>query len=301
MVQNIVFQSQAAGTVPADSSARPAPSADSAFASVAHELAALPVESLLRPTVDITRAAATALAAVPAIRSLRSEIVAALPSFPIEQLDRLEIYALAAWYADVRASDPGATARTLAAEGAPLRAELRLAAAALADRGFVEPAAIAGAGSGIGHLDVASGLLKLSTALAHVWPAIEGHTALTRERIDRATALGTELLVAVGARERLDRPAVLDRIRAFTLFMGAYDTCRRAIAAVRWREGDADRIAPSVFARRGRRKPAAAEADAGADPEASGAAGGASPEAAGTSPSPVVTTPPGETGGAPGG
>ena len=44
------------------------------------------------------------------------------------------------------------------------------------------------------------------------------------------------------------------RVRAYTLFVRAYDQCRRAATYLRWGEEDADEIAPSLFANRGGRK-----------------------------------------------
>jgi hypothetical protein len=72
---------------------------------------------------------------------------------------------------------------------------------------------------------------------------------------------------AAGQREQ--GPAVVvetARIRqqAFTLLVKAYDETRRAVSFLRWREGDADTIAPSLYAGRGGRgKPAAPVADTG--------------------------------------
>ena len=47
------------------------------------------------------------------------------------------------------------------------------------------------------------------------------------------------------------------RVRAFTLFVHAYSNARRAVTYLRWHEGDADSIAPSLYAGRsnGRMKP----------------------------------------------
>src|SRR5262249_54429174 len=43
------------------------------------------------------------------------------------------------------------------------------------------------------------------------------------------------------------------RIRAYTLFVRAYDACRRAICYLRWAEGDVDTIVPTLIVRRTRR------------------------------------------------
>jgi len=56
------------------------------------------------------------------------------------------------------------------------------------------------------------------------------------------------------------------RRRADTLFVRAYDEVRRIVAYLRWHEGDADSIAPSLYAkrkasRRRRKEPALALAN----------------------------------------
>jgi hypothetical protein len=82
--------------------------------------------------------------------------------------------------------------------------------------------------------------------------------------VDRAAELAPELLVALGERGHgktaSSAAAAADRrARAFTLLVDAYDACRRAVTYLRWNEGDADLIAPSLFKLRGpRRSPAEA-------------------------------------------
>jgi hypothetical protein len=60
-------------------------------------------------------------------------------------------------------------------------------------------------------------------------------------------------MIAIGSREQA--PAAIDeasnnRQRAFTLLLTAYSQVRRAITYLRWNEGDADSIAPSLYAAR---------------------------------------------------
>lgn len=50
------------------------------------------------------------------------------------------------------------------------------------------------------------------------------------------------------------------RQRAFTLFVRAYEECRRAATYLRWHEDDADDIAPSLWTKRNRRTAAAPDA-----------------------------------------
>ena len=80
-----------------------------------------------------------------------------------------------------------------------------------------------------------------------------------------------QLLAALGERgQPLDiaqaEGAAERRLRAFALFMRAYDACRRAIAYLRWDEDDADTIAPSLFKGRGGRRPSEPGADGAPEP-----------------------------------
>src|SRR5262249_25645678 len=44
-----------------------------------------------------------------------------------------------------------------------------------------------------------------------------------------------------------------ERQRAFTLLLRAYDNARRAVSFLRWHEGDADTLVPSLYTGRGSR------------------------------------------------
>ncbi len=63
-------------------------------------------------------------------------------------------------------------------------------------------------------------------------------------------------MIALGEREQAQasEPGKMDanerRKRAFSLFVNAYDQCRRAAAYLRWNEGDADELLPSLYAGR---------------------------------------------------
>jgi hypothetical protein len=106
-----------------------------------------------------------------------------------------------------------------------------------------------------------NGFHALATNLGHVarladrhWAAIEGRSGITRADIDRAGELNQEIFKYLGERAvnggDLAQLAVL-RAQNFTLIVRAYDELRRAIAYLRYHEGDVDEIAPSLFANRG--------------------------------------------------
>ena len=246
--------------------------AASAFAQLEPEINAVPESALIRINVDISRTVSLVLGAAPGIRSLRSRIVAECAGFPIEQLDKLENYAFAAWYTHLLAmpaSSAMSPVQPLLEEAAPLREDMLVGAESLVHFGFFDAARVAEIRKGSGHVDIASDLVALAAMYDEKWGEVGSKTAVTREVVDRAAAVGAELIVALGARLQpngeplLAGAAATRRARAFTLFMNAYNECRRVVSFLRWNEGDAEQIAPSPYMKT-RRREALAAVEAGA-------------------------------------
>lgn len=130
--------------------------------------------------------------------------------------------------------------------------------------------------------------------LRDAWPQIAGKCGTEPGELEHAERLAGRILRAVGLREQApaQSSAVTEtRLRAFTLLTRTDDDVRRAVSFLRWREGDADAIAPSLYAGRGGRgKPdAAPEVPAPAPVTGSVAVSGGP---ATTTPAPSVFTPP---------
>lgn len=229
-----------------------------ALAAIEPELRALDRSEISPPNVSAPRACATVLAALPAIRGLRAEIARRLPEHALDRIDGLERYALAALCAHI-ATEPqsGARIRALFAEGKALARELSTHARALALKGLVEASPLDAFARGRGHLATASALTAATLVLRASWDAAVGKTAVEAADLDRADRIARELCEIAGRRTRVDPIAAADldvRARALTLLVRAYDDARHAIAYVRWKEGDVDRIAPSLFRKRRRRR-----------------------------------------------
>ena len=235
------------------------PDAAAAFAAIKPEILALAPGELAFINMDIPHAVSMVLGVIPGLAALRPAIAHGLPSHPIALFDKLETYALAAWYAHLIAQSGGAVTgpvKPLLDEGAALRATLLGDAEALAARGLLDPDTVAEIRSGHGNVDTANDLLALSALFTSRWSAIQGKTAATAAEVARAGTLGPMLLAALGVREHADEApdeAADHRARAFTLFTRAYDATRRAVAYLRWNEGDADSLAPSLYKGRGGR------------------------------------------------
>jgi hypothetical protein len=238
--------------------ARPGTPKDAARALAIIEPELEGIGRVLPINVDIPRAVSVAVRAAPHLLALRPRFVEELPKHPVHLLDKLVTYALAAWYAHLLALPAAGqdTLKQIKEEAAKLRETLLVAAEALGHKGVVDAARVATIRSGQGDLDTANDLTMLAALFAEAWDVVKNKTAVEWAEVERASNLGPELLIALGARDQptMPSPKAADpaerRARAFTLLVKAYDTCRRAATYLRWEEGDADIIAPSLFANR---------------------------------------------------
>jgi hypothetical protein len=247
--------------------------ASAAFAMVEAEARDLDPSYLVAINIDIPTGVSVVLGALPAIRPLRDDIATELPKFPIALFDKLETYALAAWYAHLVAL-PGPAGnkqiKDLLEEAAPLRANLLADAEALARRGLLPVQTVAEIRAGHGHVDTANDLVALAALFSSSWSDIQGKTAATQTEVQQAALLGPQLLAALGVRDQgrvAPREAAERRTRTFSLMVRAYDQTRRAVSYLRWDEGDADSLAPSLYKGRGGRP--ASDSNGTAAPEAS--------------------------------
>ncbi|WP_437947954.1 hypothetical protein WME98_45695 [Sorangium sp. So ce296] len=271
---------------PAPSALAAPPQAAAAFDRTLPEIESLSPDRLVSIKIDIPRAVSQVLGVLPGLLALRPAIAAQLQQHELALLDRLETYALAAWYAHLLWLSSGGAEnalKPLLAEAAALRENLLGDAEALARRGLLDAAAVAEIRAGHGHVDMANDLVALSALLGGRWSDIAGKTAATEEEVKRAGEIGPQLLTALGAREHGKAPGPTEaadkRARAFALLVHAYDQTRRAVTYLRWNDGDADTIAPSLYKGRGGR--AASSNDPATEPaDTSGAAAPTGPEVA---------------------
>ncbi|WP_437747018.1 hypothetical protein WMF39_19545 [Sorangium sp. So ce1504] len=227
------------------------------------------------------------LGVLPGLLALRSAIAERLPTHELASLDRLEAYALAAWYAHLAWLSSGGAEnalKPLLAEAAPLRENLLSDAEALARRGLLDADTVAEIRAGQGYIDTANDLVALSALFTASWSEVAGRTAATEEEVRRAGEIGPQILAALGVREHGKGPGPTEaadrRARAFSLLVHAYDQTRRAVTYLRWDEGDADAIAPSLY--KGRTGRAASSSDAAAAPADEAPAAPTAPAPTGT-------------------
>jgi hypothetical protein len=256
------------------------------------EFQALSPESVGQVNLDIPTAVSTTLGVLPELRSYRDEIVAKLPGFDIARFDRMEDYAMAVSHANTLfmiANQPPSDLQALHDEGATVRDTLLSDVNALISRGLINASAIKDLKGPVGHKNLATDLQILASVLKDSWSVVQGKCAAQPEELDHAAKLAARLLRVVGLKEQ--GPALIAtsadiRARAFTQFTRAYDDARRAVIFLRWHEGDADEIAPSLYAGRSNGRKKATEV-AATPAVAPAPAANALP---GNSPAPVNTT-----------
>ena len=226
-----------------------------AYERVLPELEALPEAAVLGINIDVPRAVTTALGALKNIAGQREAIARALPEVDLGQVDKLETYALAAGHAHAAfmAASTVLPMKELAAQAMRVRQLLCSDAVALANRGLIDGRRLSALKGAQGHRNLAFDLLALAALFRERWGEVGSKTALEVSELDAAEALADQLVSRLNAR-KLPAPllaaAAEQRRRAFTLFVSAYDEVRRAISFLRWKQGDVESIAPSLYAGR---------------------------------------------------
>lgn len=247
---------------PAASTSSPPNAAAEAFTKIEPELAALAAEELAPLPADFGATINVALAAAPRVLAYRDAIAEQLPRHPLALIDKLETYAQAAWYTHLLhsyASNGPEALKALVDEATKLREGLLIAAEALAHRNLLDADAVAHIRKGSGNADTAADLGALAALFKDSWGRVSSKTAVERHEIERAAELGPAVMVAIHAKKHAGKPVDTEgqRARAFTLLSHAYDAGRHALAYLRWKDGDAESIAPSLNKKKPGRKPGA--------------------------------------------
>ncbi|AKF09882.1 hypothetical protein DB32_007031 [Sandaracinus amylolyticus] len=126
---------------------------------------------------------------------------------------------------------------------------------ALANRKIIDRSRIDAGRSILGYRTTVDSTFVLLSLTRSLWMTIQGRTLLTEADLERIEAKAQAMLDRLNQREqRATRMPTRElRDRALTLLVRTYDEIRRMLTFVRWAQGDADEIAPSLYARRGRK------------------------------------------------
>jgi hypothetical protein len=231
------------------------------------EFRALAADEVAPVNVDVTSAVASTLGVIGELRSHRED-VAKLPRFDVEKFDKIEQYAMALSHAQglhATAQKPPDDFRDLYDEAARVRDVLHVDVTALIGRGMVRADALKDYKGLNGYKNLAADLQILAIVIKDNWPRVQGKCATQKAELDHAFVLMERLMRAVGYREQTGASVVEAadlRARAFTLFTRAYDEARRAMIYLRWHDGDADDVVPSLYVRSPRRKTREDDVDA---------------------------------------
>jgi hypothetical protein len=227
-----------------------------AFDASATKRTELSREVLRTVNVAPRRAAHTVFGALPALRALRAEITA-VSSEAAARLDELESLAESVMFAQTVYETTAAPAEQLplcVEEAKRLRTILVADVRALAMHGLVPENALRGLRRPVGLTNIAADLANLVQILRSCWDIVGTKIPLLAADLDKAEGLSEHLLRTAARRTKrseLVTAAAEERQRALTLLLDAYDEVRRAVAFVRWREGDAATMAPSALANSG--------------------------------------------------
>jgi hypothetical protein len=254
------------------------PNSPEALASAKAQAAAIPEEKLLPVRVDITEAAFGVMGSMPAIETKRESILAIFGDEGRETLDAVlpaVNLVLEANAEHSAATDPGldAEAKSLFEKRFFLLAIVNAAIA----RGVCDGRILSKLMGGTSYVALAHDIMVLVRFITGVLPKL-GDVKLTAEQLRTMQLEAQTFGGKVGQRDRARANASvtgMERARAYTYFVRTYDRARKLINFVRWHFGDAEQIAPSIFAGRARK----AGPNAGDD------------EVEPTTPTPVIATP----------
>jgi hypothetical protein len=240
------------------SAPRPITAAE-ALAQSESALRALPEAQVIRDAkVPASHAFHVVTAAVQHLEVHRAELVALCGPDTAELLDRLPIIAAAAQEASIHVLAT-ATGNAVPAARKAARHQHQLVlgdARSLVLRGLLAESAVERLRVAVSDAQLIAALAGLKVLFVREWPRIAAHTPLTLEALDEAMRAGQRL--RDGLLARMVGRALHDardlHARAMTRLLADYDELRRRVHYLRWHVGDADRLAPSLYARRQKRR-----------------------------------------------
>lgn len=206
-----------------------------------------------RTTFDVVSAYVVVGTSLPRIRAY-TEQLASIGAFDLTLLDRVLVYGRAAIYALQREralSPPKSEAHPkLVREMERLHARFFNTAKYLVAMGLMDEGILSAARSGRSVVARALDLGTIAIEFNAERARLGSQLILTVEEVARACAISYSIIESLAARtvaERTPSEFKHDRQRAATVFLEAWDEIRRAVHWVRWHEGDASELAPSLF------------------------------------------------------
>lgn len=229
--------------------------ADEAYERVLPDALAVAPEKLIPINIDLQSAIATGQRVAKRLSSFQKAL-RTLPGYPMDEVARFPDYLLALSSAQARYDAANAPPQQLPAlldQATRWRDLLCADAKVLIARGHLNAQQLKGVTRVHGYKNLALDLANLSRMFRRAWGKIEGFTAVQLSELAEVDQIVLKLGAAVISRKKAPEQAAEAgeiRQRVFVLFHNSYDQIRRAIIFLRWHEGDADTIVPSLYAGR---------------------------------------------------
>ena len=230
-------------------------SPDEAYERILPEAKLLNVELIQGVNLDVNNVVIVAMATAKRLPPFDAAL-RALPGFPGERFDLFPDYTLALYSAHLRysfATSPVEKLPQLNESATRWRDILLAEAKSLVAREHIKEELLRELVGNHGYRNVARDLAGLAQIFKASWSDIKDLTGLKQAQIEEVDKLALKLTGAVAQREQSPEQveAATDiRSRMFTLFNRTYDEVRRGIKYLRWHEGDADELVPSLYAGR---------------------------------------------------
>lgn len=221
---------------------------------LAGEFAELPDADLDSVNLEIPSMVSDFFGTWPRFQEMLPELEA-VPQIDMARVRKLHDYALALFHWQASAAYATSGSSELPAmldKGIAIRDRTLTDLKALAGHGHLDPALLANFGGPAAYRKVAQDLSSLANLVHEHWSSIQGRSLITLEAIDEAGKLGQAMSEAVGLRDKTPTSkafAAQQKVKAYTLFLRSYDEARRGLIFLRWHEGDADKILPSLYAK----------------------------------------------------
>lgn len=219
---------------------------------------AMDVERAPRYSLEAYHAAGEALKTVARLAPHR-DAIAQMPGFDMAYLDGYEDLARALRCAQVEL-DLRVKGRSnvpkLTEEGYPLRGMMLAYAETLTFKGIVSTEVVAQVREGSGTRDLGRDLNTLATLLLKLPPVyLTDHTPVTKAEAERGAEIANQIFLQVGEGAMLDMPSealMKERQKLGGLLLESQGQLRRVVSYLRYAEGDAATIVPSLFVPGGR-------------------------------------------------
>ncbi len=237
------------------------PVTEAAFARVSPRLLAMDPAVVRDARLDLTVAAAVALAGAQNVLSRREALAQTFRDVPWALLEGIEDLAHAAQHADLLHRAAQATTVNFAdilPRANELRGMLLLDLAAQVRRKRAPERLVEAVRAGDSSVrDKANDLNDMAGWYREHWSEVEGRTSVESAEVDEAAALATRMLARLGSLAAAQRPGEGTlgseelRRRAFTALLSDYDAVRRLGAYLFWSEPEGwDAFVPSIGASR---------------------------------------------------